>query len=624
MAHATVGVIGHVNHGKTSLVQALTGMDTDRLAEEKRRGMSIVLGFAWLELAGGTLDLVDVPGHEQFVRAMVAGATGIQATLLVVDAREGVKPQTVEHLAIADLLGVRRGVVAITKADLVDEARRAAVQRELRTLLRGSHLEFAPHVFASVRSGEGLPALRQRLQELLARAAVPAPAGASFCLPVDRVFTLAGQGTVVTGTLRAGRLRVDDAIEVQPAGLASIVRQLQVHGRPVDEALPGQRVGVNLRHLKPEQLARGDVLAPPGRIAPAALLDVELRLLPQVRPQHLDGRQLQLLVGTSEAAVAVRLLGEHGGAMQLAQLRSARPIAALAGEPFVLRRASPPATLAGGRILDPLALRHRRSDAAALDALRVLATGTDRQRLGERLRRAGVAGLGVEELGLAGGANHAQLDDLLRGVAVSQGKRLWHLALVQELEQRMLQAVRDFHRQQPLRPAAPLSVCRAALPPAVPDMLYRRLLALSREGGRLQLSEGEVRCPGHDPLQALDARSREALAALAEAFRAGGMTPPDPPTPGTPPRRLLDLLVAQGELLLLPGQPPSHRVAFHRDALSAARDALAATFPAPNGFTVSEARALLATTRKFAVPLLEHLHATGQTRRRGDRHVFVA
>lgn len=624
MAHATVGVIGHVNHGKTSLVQALTGIQTDRLAEERRRGMSIVLGFAWLALDGGTLDLVDAPGHEQFVRAMVAGATGIHATLLVVDAREGVKPQTVEHVAIADLLGVRRGIVAITKADLVDEARRAAVQRELRARLRDSHLAFAPRLFVSSRTGEGVPALRAALQELVRQAAVPAPAGVPFCLPVDRVFTLAGQGTVVTGTLRGGPLRVGDALEVQPAGLATAVRQLQVHGVAVDAALPGQRVGVNLRHVKPEQLARGDVLAPPGRLAPASLLDAELRLLPGVTAQQLEGRELQLLVGTNEVSVVPRLFGERGGGVQLGQLRSARPVATLAGEPFVLRRASPAATLAGGRILDPLARRHRRSDAAALHALRVLASGTDGQRLAERLRRAGAAGLALDELGIASPLACPQVAALVCRVAESNGARLWHLPLVQELQQRMVAAVRHYHRQQPLRPAAPLPVCRAALPADAPEALYRRLLALLQERGELLLSHGEVRCPEHDPLQHLDARSREALDALAASFRRGGMTPPDPPPPGTPPRRLLDLLVAQGEVLLVPGQLPTQRIAFHRDALAAARDTLAATFPAPNAFTVAQARELLGTTRKFAVPLLEHLHATGHTRRRGDQHMFVA
>lgn len=620
MAHATVGVIGHVNHGKTALVQALTGMQTDRLAEERRRGMSIVLGFAWLALDGGTLDLVDAPGHEQFVRAMVAGATGIQATLLVVDAREGVKPQTVEHVAIADLLGVRRGIVAITKADLVDEARRAAVQRELRARLRDSHLAFAPRLVVSSRTGEGLPALRAALQDLVKQASLPAPAGAPFCLPVDRVFTLAGQGTVVTGTLRGGRLRVGDAIEVQPAGLASMVRQLQVHGVAVDEALAGQRVGVNLRHVKPDQLARGDVLAPPGRLAPASLLDAELRLLSGVTAQQLEGRELQLLVGTSEVGVVPRLLGERGAGVQLGQLRSARPVAALAGEPFVLRRASPAATLAGGRILDPGARRHRRSDAVALQALRVLSSGTDGQRLAERLRRAGAAGLALEELGIASPQGAA----LVAGVAESNGARLWHLPLVQALQQRMVDAVRHYHRQQPLRPAAPLPVCRAALPADAPEALYRRLLAVLQERGELQLSHGDVRCPDHDPLRHLDARSRDALDALAAAFRRGGMTPPDPPAPGTPPRRLLELLVSRGEVLLLPGQLPTQRIAFHRDAVAAARDTLAGTFAPPNAFTVSQAREVLGTTRKFAVPLLEHLHATGQTRRRGDQHMFVA
>jgi selenocysteine-specific elongation factor len=624
MRQSTVGVIGHVNHGKTSLVRALTGIDTDRLDEEKRRGMSIVLGFAHLQLAAGVVDFVDVPGHEQFVRTMVAGATGIAASLLVVHAREGIKPQTVEHVAIADLVGVRRGIVAITKADLVDAQERADVQRRVRAFLRGTHLEFAPVVFTSTVSGEGLDALRDAIAALLQAEGGRSTGHGRFWLPVDRVFTLAGHGTIVTGTLRGGPLRAGDAIASFPRGSAGSVRQLQVHGRGVEEAHPGQRVGVNLRHLDAEAVARGDVLAPPHSLQASSRVDVELRLQPGVAPDQVDGRRVRLLFGTTEVGALVRLLGAGGATTLLAQVRTMEPVVAVAGEAFVLRRESPPATLGGGRILDGAPSRHARGDAEAVRRLRVLAGGSSRQRLDERLRAAGHGGLALAGLATETGVPPADLARDLQGLAFVHGQRVWHPAVVEDLKQRVLDALQAYHAAYPLRPVAPLSQCRAALPQGTGEALRRRLLELLADEGRIVQRAGAVALAGHDPLQALDAADRTSLAELATAFRAGGMQPPDPPqTADARARSLLDLLVAQGEVLLLPGQPSTQRVAFHREALADARRRLAAAFPPPDAFTVSQARELLASTRKFTVPLLEHLHATGQTRRRGDLHAFV-
>lgn len=624
MAHATVGVIGHVNHGKTRLVHALTGTDTDRLEEEKRRGMSIVLGFAYLALPGGILDLVDAPGHEQFVRTMVAGATGIDASLLVVDAREGIKPQTVEHVAIADLLGVKRGVVALTKADLVDTARRREVQRALRGFLRGTHLEFAPVVFTSAASGEGLPELRARLEALLQDDAAHA-AGAHFWLPVDRVFSLRGHGLVATGTLRGGALRVGDAVSALPGGAAGTVRQLQVHNQPVEVAWPGQRVGVNLRRIAADALARGDVLAPPEQARAGVLVDVELRLLASAPADSIDGRWVRLLFGTTEVSAVVRILGAGPGGNWLAQLRTLRPIVAMAGEAFIVRRESPAATLGGGRILDAAPARHARSDQAAQARLRALAGGDAEAVLVERLRAAGATGLPLPELAAAHGITPAELVDAASAFAVADARTLWHAGVLREAQQRIEDALRDWHAAQPLRPAAPLSVCRGALPPQAGDAFHRKVMELLQQEGRVVVRQATARLAGHDAMQALDASTREALLALGQAFRDGGLQPPDPPSPQAQPREraLLDLLVARGEVLLLPGQPPTQKIAFHQEALADAQQRLAAAFPPPVCFTVSEARALLGSTRKFTVPLLQHLQASGRTRRRGDLHMFV-
>jgi selenocysteine-specific elongation factor len=626
MGHATVGVIGHVNHGKTSLVKALTGTDTDRLDEEKRRGMSIVLGFAYLALADGTLDLVDVPGHEQFVRTMVAGATGVQASLLVVNAREGVKPQTREHVAIADLVGVRRGVVAITKADLVDAHEREDALQRVRRFLRGTHLEFAPLVFTSVQTGEGLDALRQALSSVLAAAAEPVAAGRHFWLPVDRVFTLPGHGTIATGTLRGGPLRVGDALACMPHGVASTVRQLQVHNEVVTEARPGQRVGVNLRQLGTDAIARGAVLAPPARLQPGSLLDVELRLLAPWQPPQLDGRRMRLLFGTTEVAAVVRVLDRLAAneSRVLAQLRCARPVVAVDGESFILRSESPAATVGGGRILQAAARRHARGEAAALAHLRILAGGSARQLLEAKLKAAGLQGCLVAELAADARLQPALLARAIQEIALTSGQRAWHRAALEQARQRVLDALRAFHAAHPMKPWGPLTVCRGALPAAAGETLYRAVLQALEAERLIVLQPGRARLAGHDPLQQLAPQDREALRALADALREGGMNPPDPPPPADPrARALLELLVAAGDVLLLPGQPPTQRVAFHREALERARGALLAAFPPPTPFTVSKARELLGSTRKFTVPLLEHLHANGDTQRRGDLHLFA-
>jgi selenocysteine-specific elongation factor len=559
---------------------------------------------------------------------MVAGATGIHASLLVVNAREGVKPQTVEHVAIADLVGVRRGVVAVTKADLVEPAQRAEVRQRVRAFLRGTHLEFAPLVFTSVASGEGLPELRQALAGLLeADSAGPVP-GRRFWLPVDRVFTLSGHGTVVTGTLRGGALRVGDTIECMPRGLTGGVRQLQVHNEVVDEALPGQRVGVNLRHIASADLMRGDVIAPPEQLRPNVLVDVDLRLLPAVQAQDVDGRRVRLLFGTAEVPAMVRMLGRAASneCRWLAQLRSARPLVALPGEPFILRRESPAQTLGGGRILDAAARRHPRADTEALERLRILAGGSSRQRLEEILKTAGVAGLPLAAIAERSSLAGAQLMAAVQGFAFVQDVHLWHQALVDELLQRIVDSLGRHHAAHPLRAGAPLSVCRGALPAAAGERLYRGLLERLVQQERIVQRHGQAWLAGHDPLQSLDAAARQDLLALAAMLRDGGMNPPDPPCTSGPagPRPLLDLLVSSGEVLLLRGQPPAQKIALHRDAVARAQEELRAAFPPPSPFTVSKARELLRSTRKFTVPLLEHLHATGQTQRRGDLHVFVA
>lgn len=628
--HLSVGVIGHVDHGKTSLVKALSGIDTDRLKEEKERGMSIVLGFAHLEIGDAVIDLIDAPGHENFVRTMIAGATGIEAVLLVVDVREGVKPQTREHLAITELIGIRRGVVALTKCDLASASERAAALKHLRTLLKGSYLAYAPIVFTSAETGEGLEELKHTLRSLCAPQTT-AVDDASFYLPIDRVFSIPGRGTVVTGTLRRGSLRVGDEVELMPAGMRVTVRQLQFHGKPVEIAFPGQRVGVNLRQLKLQEVERGDALASMGLIQTSALLDAQLTLLNSQDKALCDGQTYRLLFGTTEVGARLRLLSHSAlepGQSGIVQLQTVRPVAAIAGEPFILRRESPPETVGGGRLLNPAAMRHRRSDAQALARLQALAQGSEEQRLVERLKAAGYGGTSIRALAAALGATEAQVKaQLTEEIATPIDEtHVLYRPFLDALADQVFAALIKFHRQHPTRAGAQLSVCRAAVPRSVSEGVFRMAVRRLCSSKRAELHGGLICSYGYDPFSALDEDERRTAVLMESSVRQGGMTPPDVEdlVHGKEGNlALLHLLVERGDLVLLPAEQAGRKIVFHCDAIKEAGRRMCQAFPPPRQFTVSELRGLLGSTRKFTVPLLEYFDSAGYTRRYGDKRVVA-
>jgi len=547
MKTLAAAVIGHVDHGKTSLVRALTGIDTDRLPEEKARGMSIVPGYAWLEVATGCVELIDVPGHRDFVRNMVAGACGAEAFVLVVDAGEGVRAQTREHLEIARLLGIARGLTVITKCD---RASPAAAESEARTLVSRVGFPPTPVVHTSAASGAGLDELKSRLAELSCTTPEAKPA---FYLPIDRVFTLPGHGSVVTGTLRLGGLRRGDEVEIAPRGERAVVRGLEVHGRAVDKAHPGQRVGVNLRGVKREALERGAVLCSPGAGTRIAQFDarVEGRF---PRP----GEAVQLLLGTAAVAARLRALGDG-----FARVRIEQAICAMPGERFVLRRGGE--TLGGGRVLDPAPRRKQKERLAAI--LRAL------------------------------DGHSLMLASELPREAPS----------VAELEERLVAELAAFHDQHPTQEGATLAWCRARASDAI--------LSSLRQRGVIAIEGALVRLARFDALGALPDADRGLAAAIEQAFRAGGLQPPDARevTQGDARREAIyRLLVSRGRLVR------AGPVVFHRDAIARLREALAAAFPPPAQFTVSQARELVGSTRKYMVPLLELLDGARQTRRAGD------
>jgi selenocysteine-specific elongation factor len=546
------GVIGHVDHGKTSLVRALTGIDTDRLPEEKARGMSIVPGYAWLELAGGCIELIDVPGHRDFVRNMVAGACGIEALLLVVDAGEGVCAQTREHLEIARLLGVRRGVIVVTKCD---RAAPEAAAAQARQWVERLGFEPMPVVSTSALTGVGLADLSQQLTRWLADLPVLAEKDSGY-LPIDRVFTLPGHGTVVTGTLRMGALARGAEVEILPRGERAIVRALEAHGRALDKAHPGQRVGVNLRGVKREALARGAVLCSPN--AGARIREFDARMEGRLpRP----GERIQLLIGTASVPARVRTLGDA-----FARVRVEESICALPGERFILRRGSE--TLGGGRVLEAAARRPQK-------------------------------------------ARLALIARALQGRALLLASELPQNAPCEaELEERLLGALAAFHDKHPTEEGASLPWCRATIgerAQAVLDSLERK--------GAIVIGGARVHLAGFDALGALPDAERALAAEIERAFRDSGLQPPEPrQVTGGDERReaLYRLLLTRGRLVR------AGPVVFHREAIARLHEALASAYPPPAQFTVSQARELVGSTRKYMVPLLELLDASRQTRRTGD------
>jgi selenocysteine-specific elongation factor len=614
MRHALVGVMGHVDHGKTALVRALTGIETDRLPEERARGISILPGYARLARPDAAIELVDLPGHERFVRAMVAGAGAMRAALLAVDAVEGVRAQTIEHAEIAALLGVTAGVVAVTRADRAAPDQAAAAGEAARALLARLGLGAWPVVVTSAVAGTGLDALAAALDAL----AVPedAPQGRAW-LPLDRAFSLAGAGTVVTGALRSGVLRVEDEVEIIPGGLRARIRGLHAHGNPLAEARAGRRVAVALRGVARDAVAPGMALATPGLLVPATRLDVALRVLASAPRPLRQGEALRLLLGTAEAGARLHLpegAELRPGEAASVQLRLDAPLAAPARARCVLRLPSPTRTVAGGEVLDPDPPRRRARDAALLRAM----AATDAAGAAAlRLRAAGP--LGMPEAAVA------RIGPPPPGVVRLAGGMLLDAEACAAAEAALLAAVESAQRADPTGPGPDLATLRAALSPGAPvEGLAARLVAARA----LDLAGGRLRRRGLAVAALLSDSDRALLAEVEAAFRRSLLAPPDAAAVAAGCRRraaALHHLLRDGVLVRAPDAVQKREILFHRDALAAARRAIRAHFAArADGFLAGECGRLLGISRRYAIPLLERLDAERFTRREGDRRHLSA
>jgi selenocysteine-specific elongation factor len=625
-----LGTAGHIDHGKTSLVRALTGIDTDRLKEEQERGITIELGFAHLDVKGRRFGLVDVPGHERFVKAMVAGAAGVDVVMLVIAADEGVMPQTREHLDICQLLGVKRGVVVLSKRDLVDEAWLELVSADVRAALAGTFLEEARVLPVSATTGAGLDELRAHLVQL-ADAVPPRPADGVFRLPLDRVFSMKGFGTVVTGTILGGRVRAGDDVVALPGGRAAKVRGLQVHGQAVNEARAGMRCAVNLLGVERAELARGEVLVLPGVLEPSHLIDVRFRALSACKAPL--GRRTRVLVhhATTQLEAQLVLVDRDElapGAEGLAQLRLEAPIAAVPGDRFIARGFVPlehhGTTVGGGEILRVHAPKVRRSSGLAAAAVQRVAEAAPVERVALEVLAGGPGGMSRKELGARLGLLSSAVDAALARLVdarelLRDGNTFLHGEVLAGLEAQVTAALDAFHAAEPHKEGLPREELRGRLPRALPPRLFEAVLGELARRGALVAERDIVRRARHVPATAAASVGPlvEALLARLQSQGLESERPQDLAVALAVPERdlkaALDVALRAGRVVRV---RPDYVVA--RPALDALRDKLRAFLAEHGQITAQEWKALTGATRKYAIPLAEHFDAEKVTLRVGE------
>ena len=633
--HFILGTAGHIDHGKTSLIRALTGVDTDRLPEEKRRGITIDLGFADLIVGPYRLGIVDVPGHERFVRNMLAGATGMDLAMLVVAADDSIKPQTREHLEILRLLDLKAGVIALTKCDLAAGDWIELVEQEIRELVAGTFLADAPLVRTSTTTGQGIDELRARLEEAAERAALHSQSlnNAPLRIPIDRTFTIAGHGTVVTGSVVSGQARIGDELVIEPGGIAVRIRSLQSHDQQVESVGRGQRAAINLAGVHHDAIRRGHELATPGHLAPSKLITAQFSLLPSAAPLRSRTR-VRVHVGTAEILASLVLVDRERllpGEAAPVQLFLAEPMVATWNQPLVVRSESPVTTIGGGRVLDPAAERIRRADDTIGAHLAALATGGPLERAAASLYFAGLRGWHSHDLPrLAGvtdvaGARQALLDrGELREIAVSPTRTVsLHSQVIEQVAARVAALLQTLHDRSPLQLSFPRTALAAGFAYVGDPAVLDAVLATMHAAGKIQLSPTTLSLAGQGPK--LSRGEQALLKQLIDDFRAAGLATPSvaecqqkaTKNQAAVPQ-LLSLAAANGELIEV-GQG----YYLHREAEAAARNTISEKLRGGSGLTLSEIRELLGTTRKYAVPLCEHWDKVGFTTRQGDLRVLA-
>lgn len=629
MKQIILGTAGHIDHGKTSLIKAVTGVNTDRLKEEQARGITIELGFAAMDLPSGQrLGIVDVPGHEKFVKNMVAGATGIDLVAMVVAADEGVMPQTREHMEICTLLGVRHGLVVLTKVDMVDEEMLELAVEDIRDYMAGSFLEDAPIIPVSAVTGQGLPDFSAALDALCAQ--VPGRhAGGLFRLPVDRVFTMKGFGTVITGTLMSGRVQVGDPVMIYPSGITSKVRGVQVHGQTMEIAEVGQRTAINFQGLEKAAIQRGEIVARPDTLVPSFMLDVSLHFLESNKKPIKNRTRVRFHTGASEVLGNLVLLEAEEllpGEDTVAQVRLDTSLAVVKGDRYVIRSYSPIRTIGGGQILNPVPPKHKRFRPEVVDGINGLAVLPPDEIIAYHAREAGFSGVGFSSLVIMTNLTEKKLDQNLQMLLSHQQlicsdkeRRVYvHLDTVNRMKQMADEYLSVYHKANPLKAGMPKEELKSKFPPAVGDKLYHLVLQQLIKEKTVVAEEDVVRLASHTVR--LGGSQTELKQKILTAYQDSGLTPPY----FKDIAKKLDMAPdeAKDVLMLLVGENQLIKVReelyFHARALSELQAKLIAFLEEFDEISMPQFKEMTSISRKYCVPLLEFFDSRNVTLRIGD------
>jgi len=624
-----LGTAGHIDHGKTSLIRAVTGTDTDRLQEEKRRGITIELGFASLTLPSGLqLGIVDVPGHEKFVKNMVAGATGIDIVAMVIAADEGVMPQTREHMEICTLLGIQHGFVVLTKIDLVDEEWLELAMEDVRDFTVGTFLDDAPIVAVSSTKGKGLNRFLETMDEICS--VLPERTRSSlFRLPVDRVFTMRGFGTVITGSLISGRVQVGEPVVFYPSAINSKVRGLQVHNAAVNAAEAGQRTAINLQGLEKTAINRGEVLAHPDTLVSSYMIDVLLQYLDSNKRPARNRQQVRFHTGTSEVLGNLVLLDRDEllpGDTTVAQLRLDAPVALVKDDRFVIRSYSPVRTIGGGQVLNPVPAKHKRFRKEIFEGLRRMAELTPEELVNFCVEHKGFQGASFTELVIMTNLTEKKLDQFLQNhlsqqriLLVDRENRLYlHQQSFQQLRQDLLQFLEGYHQRNPLKAGMPREELKSKLPPVLNPKLFNLLMQQMIKEKQIEASEDTVRLASHKVALAED---QESLRGKIQAtYQSSGLQPPYfrelSRQLGSDPNRARDvlmLLVEEGRLVKV-----KEDLYFDSAAVENLKNRLVEFLNAHGEISTPQFKEMTGVSRKYLIPLIEYFDAQNVTIRIGD------
>jgi len=624
-----LGTAGHIDHGKTSLIKAITGTDTDRLKEEKERGITIELGFAALNLPSGQhLGIVDVPGHEKFVKNMVAGATGIDIVVMVIAADEGVMPQTREHMEICTLLGVQHGMVAVTKIDMVDEEWLELALEDIRDFVKGTFLQEAPIVPLSSVTEEGIPEFIQTLDELAAK--IPdRPPSDLFRLPIDRVFTMKGFGTVITGTLISGRVKAGEMIMIYPSGITSKVRGIQVHNHSADEAEAGMRTAINFQGLEKEAISRGDVLSKPTALMASYMVDVSLHYLPSNKKPLKNRNRVRFHTGTSEVLGNLILLDRDElspGEDSVAQLRLDSAVALVKDDRFVIRSYSPIYTIGGGKVLNPIPLKHKRFKSDTLEGLKQLSSQAPEAVIAFHLQASGFQGLSFAHLKVMTNLPDKQLENALQSllstktlIQVDKENRTYiHHTCFKTLKNDFQSHLAEYHSAHPLKPGMSKEELKTKLPPFLAPKLFNLTLNQMVKEQKIVQEENTVRLASHTV--SLGSKQADVKNKILETYLQAGLQPPYfkelSKSMDADPKRSKDILmhlVNEGAIIKV-----KEDLYFHVETIEKLRKKLVGYLEARGEINTPQFKEMTGVSRKYVIPLAEYFDSTNVTLRVGD------